>query len=1598
MEIEVENNIKTHQKEITIEKVQNKIEEEFQNSIKNSKNKKTSLKEKLSSFETELRKEGLLILKNLISEKKNLEEEILKMINEEVDMMFNENNKELQFLILEIYLLIINNEKNVDFNKHTFWYYFFDKFLDSKKKDLFKKSNEFFNKVIIIVDKNNFLDICINLLMKNNSKIIKTIFQILNKKNSFFDFKDNLSKILEAIDKNLTNSNKLIRKKSNDFLKILITKFGIEITQSLKKLKPKDLEELKKNYKSTTKIKNINIKEEGIQNKKKIQKSQISFIKKDLYLKSEPVSILENFPENWCSKVKNTKKWKIKVELCNEFIKKADVNRLEKGNYHEIFSLSKKLIMENIIHLQIIGLKMISLLAKGLRNNLHNLIKNNFGILISKLKDRKFQVIEQLILTINNCFYCISIEEIYEEIKVYNKKRNKDIRMNIISVIKNLFDFIHQKNKKSYLQKFFKLFGKTIDIYFKDQDITIKQANNDMVLYIYDYLENSDDFKIFEKNVDLKNLRNKDSRSINKKRRSSYISQLTTPNKSPRKSSLRKKVIIDKLEDVKYSFFERKLENEELKNKIRSLFDIKIINDCEDKNWKIKKNGIISFNGDLEMKDIFFFNNENVNAICQYIMMICNDFKESNLLINKQVIKFFNLMTKLVKDKETVLFYFIKFFVKKISDKKFFNDFKNTMESFVNFIDFHIIFNIITKEIEKNHTPKILIETNKILLCILKENSKFIKDNLLIFFEICFNHTNSEVRILSTDFFEKYSKVFGTEIISILEKVQNKNLKENLLLKFKELIKKPKLVFLKKKEKSKSMKPLKNSRLSSITKNLSDEKKQKKNYNIYDLVEKINSGDWRQKKFALENYKNFTLENPKYFSPSNINDTFSCVFRRIKDSHRLVIVAALDCLCFQLKKYFSKYRYFHKKILNEILLLFNDKNKSLVSEIEKIVLVYKENNQNLLVCQSIVNLIGKSENLDLKIHLLIILDNFQKNFESLKEESIITALLSIIPFKKKIKDFPEDSIHKLAKIVGKQKIYKRLLNEKSLIKEKIKSYLKKVFPPTYIQEMNLELEKPLKKIRYSKKFEMEDNSPKYSTFLNSVLNFTEPEDTEIANIFGNLSSSLNQKLSKKLFSFESKVIQDTFSKITELNVFSIQNIIQFFQITYIRIYDTTRKIIINTFNKFLNYLLYIIKSQNFVFNAEKETRVIFHSTVRFYLNFSVTSPEIVIDILPFINQHLIFDLCFNLLKNRNCFDSEEKILVLFSELTKNTKQNVFLSIEFVNLLMNLQLKYPNIVLSIFQHLQKNMYFQKFLENPEFRQKFELKKNENNQDKKYNFSDINQLTEIFESKKLDLLKLSTNMIFIMESILNFSDKLIIYQKYTDKDFAKFDKFLFLFEKSCYFKNLFDCLNNFYKQTLFEKLVTYLLILDKKKSEFSFQRENGTLLSSAVIIQRINSVIIRILERNDPNILYDTLFKIIEKCRLNLTKNKNEKMNEKIRKIVIKLTVKILRLEEGKLLPKVDIKKLISLLNLYYGRFKNETDVNYLKGIKTIVSDLVRMKGTELYKYYEYVNEKKEPGFLMIINRFLDKYKEKEDFRIEKKNDHAKKIVNCFKNDN
>ncbi len=258
-----------------------------------------------------------------------------------------------------------------------------------------------------------------------------------------------------------------------------------------------------------------------------------------------------------------------------------------------------------------------------------------------------------------------------------------------------------------------------------------------------------------------------------------------------------------------------------------------------------------------------------------------------------------------------------------------------------------------------------------------------------------------------------------------------------------------------------------------------------------------------------------------------------------------------------------------------------------------------------------------------------------------------------------------------------------------------------------------------------------------------------------------------------------------------------------------------------------------------------------------------------------------------------------------------------------------------------------------------------------------FSNFEDIIQLFNSDQPETLKIATNLNQIVSTAFSFGNKLILYQNSQREDVAvEFDKFIFVHHNICIFKNLFDHLTQSNRQTIFESSILYLMQIDTQKEKFRFERANKTLLSSDEIISSINASVLRILDRNNPNSLYQTLFELQEKWRLKTIQDPKESQCVKFKGILVKLILKLTRILK-KILFKTEIKSLMSLLNFYFTKYKNFSESMYLKTIKTIMNELVILKGPELYQYYEHITEKKDPSFLLCINKYLDRFKEKED---------------------
>ena len=62
-------------------------------------------------------------------------------------------------------------------------------------------------------------------------------------------------------------------------------------------------------------------------------------------------------------------------------------------------------------------LRVLAAMSRGLRRNFQYVVKNQFSNVLCKFRDKKTQMINETFNTLNDFMYCISIEEVIDDVK-----------------------------------------------------------------------------------------------------------------------------------------------------------------------------------------------------------------------------------------------------------------------------------------------------------------------------------------------------------------------------------------------------------------------------------------------------------------------------------------------------------------------------------------------------------------------------------------------------------------------------------------------------------------------------------------------------------------------------------------------------------------------------------------------------------------------------------------------------------------------------------------------------------------------------------------------------------------------------------------------------------------------------------------------------------------------------------------------------------------------------------------------------------------------------------------------------------------------------
>lgn len=156
-------------------------------------------------------------------------------------------------------------------------------------------------------------------------------------------------------------------------------------------------------------------------------------------------------------------------------------------------------------------------------------------------------------------------------------------------------------------------------------------------------------------------------------------------------------------------------------------------------------------------------------------------------------------------------------------------------------------------------------------------------------------------------------------------------------------------------------------------------------------------------------------------------------------------------------------------------------------------------------------------------------------------------------------------------------------------------------------------------------------------------------------------------------------------------------------------------------------------------------------------------------------------------------------------------------------------------------------------------------------------------------------------------------------------------------------------------LVENILKRLLMEGTNKPENSALKTNETVLGSDSPMKNLNSLMLKILETCNPNTMFQLLFDL-------LIKHRKICGFSKFIGLIIKCILKLTKILDA-LLPNLDLSKLFLKFHLYVcecfnENLKNNDDLG-LKMVKTIINELITIKGPSIMDYYHIISTHEKP---------------------------------------
>lgn len=563
---------------------------------------------------------------------------------------------------------------------------------------------------------------------------------------------------------------------------------------------------------------------------------------------------------------------------------------------------------------------------------------------------------------------------------------------------------------------------------------------------------------------------------------------------------------------------------------------------------------------------------------------------------------------------------------------------------------------------------------------------------------------------------------------------------------------------------------------------------------------------------------------------------------------------------------------------------------------------------------------------------------------------------------------------KIAGLVNQDLLKQRIKEQKPVIRETLTNSLKKA---GFLKPSPEPLERAkVKKVNtssdYEKALKILDSSPAAArmVYLQSVMSFGEPTDIEISNLHSQLAYIIDEATARQLFSFEGVVFQQTIERLKLANIYTKDNIMGLFQLIYIRVFDTRRKIVLDTVESFLEFIHHAMTQKDIFIEAKKDVLICMHALVRFAV--ARQRYDAIANFVGLVNNDHLIKQFEALLAMPGVAEHEGDILHSLEHVLKVLDHKCQLPRGLLLQLKKLESAHRAVVTNVFQCIKPFEQYSALVEDPELSHIFEKDKHILEE---INFNDIRVIDNHLRNSTKDHVAVFNNIEAIVWGFLKFNSELMLADTYNTSA-QKLTYLKLSMDVSRMLSNLKGLLEKAKPSTaasFIEHLIACLLRIDENKAAFDFASNKA--FSADEIIQNLNFCVLKLLEHNDPNVLFEQLLGLLDKSNKELLDPGVMRNVVKFRGIVVKCIIKLTKAIR-KFVDRLDVRRLLEVFKWYFKEYKNAKEDVGLKSVKTVLNELVSLKGEEIGRYIVGIEDDTDQAFMMCISKYLGKDK-KED---------------------